>query len=139
MDNLSSYRGISGETRPQLDPRGWIILQSSTTFVDTSLYIKLSIMLDLSSYHNETNLCSHIIGEQHEQSISYEPFLRAQEKLQVSQLSDHITASPRTNCPSVSWKKPHAMSHVMIWCVAEICVVVVVVILLGRLTLAQWS
>ena len=41
-------------------------------------------MLDLSSYHNETNLCSHIIGEQHEQSISYEPFLRAQEKLQVS-------------------------------------------------------
>ena len=53
-------------------------------------------MLDLSSYHNETNLCSHIIGEQHEQSISYEPFLRAQEKLQVSQLSDHITASPRT-------------------------------------------
>ena len=139
MDNLSSYRGISGETRPQLDPRGWIILQSSTTFVDTSLYIKLSIMLDLSSYHNETNLCSHIIGEQHEQSISYEPFLRAQEKLQVSQLSDHITASPRTKLSDSLLEEASSMRHVMIWCVAEICVVVVVVILLGRLTLAQWS
>ena len=139
MDNLSSYRGISGETRPQLDPRGWIILQSSTTFVDTSLYIKLSIMLDLSSYHNETNLCSHIIGEQHEQSISYEPFLRAQEKLQVSQLSDHITASPRTKLSDCLLEEASSMRHVMIWCVAEICVVVVVVILLGRLTLAQWS